>query len=457
MNHTIRSICLLVLLGCSPRVTNIDPQVRSPETFARSGTVSLQDRWWLAFSDPKVDSLVTAALDSNFSLESTWHRLTAAKAAVDHEKASLFPALTGTVTGEIERGSGDSKSTRVGVASDYELDLWGKVRSSIDAERHRFRATRADYQTAALSLTAEVVRTWYQLMDARSRLDLFERQIETNTKVLGLIRARFGSGQVRSVDILRQKQLLESTREGKIGAQSRIAVLEHRLAILLGRPPQDAIKYGRRPLPNLPALPSTGLPAQLIQRRPDVQRAFSLLRAADRDLAVAITNRYPRLTLSASTSSTNTGGGFEEWARNLTSGLFAPIFNGGELGAEVRRRRALKDERLARYGQAILTAYQEVEDALSQEEKQTERIRSIEMQVELAGQTYDQLRLEYLNGISEYLDVLTALTAQQRLHRDLISARLVLLEHRISLYRALAGGFETHRERPSETETHQAG
>lgn len=437
-------ILLSAVAACSPRATRLSPPVEPPVAFSMSGEAAVEDRWWGAFDDAQVDSLVGTALASNLSLEATWHRLVAARASVSKEAASLFPDFEGTIDGAVDRGtSPDGESARLRFVSEYELDLWGRVRSGVAAERHRFRASRADYQTAALSLSAEVVRTWYQLLDARSQLDLFERQIETNTQVLALIRARFGSGQVRSVDILRQKQLLESTHEQRIGAEQNVRLLEHRLAVLLGRSPKSGVDYAPHPLPDPPPLPATGVPAELIQRRPDVRQAFSLLRAADRDVAVAITNRYPRLTLSASTSSTNDGNGFEDWARNLTAGLFAPIFNAGELGAEVRRTRALREQRLHAYGQTILTAFREVEDALVQESKQAERIKSIDAQVQLSQQTYDQLRLEYLNGISEYLDVLTALTAQQRLQRDLISARRVLLENRIALYRALAGRIET--------------
>ena len=450
-HHTIALVCLSVssLSGCSPRVVSPSLPVDPPKAFSTAGSHALTERWWTAFGDAEVDSLVDTALQSNISLETAWHRLRGAQAVVDRESASLIPDLDVLFQAEVERSeSGDDETLRLGVASDYEIDLWGKIRSAVDAERYRSRATRADYRTAALSLSAEVVRTWYQLMEARSQLDLFDRQIDTNTKVLSLIRARFGSGQVRSVDILRQRQLLESTREQKIGAESRIQVLENRLAVLLGRPPRDRIEYTHRPLPDLPPLPDTGLPAELIQRRPDVQKAYNLLRAADRDLAVAVTSRYPRLSLtaSASSSSDDPGGLFENWARNLTVGLLAPIFNAGELGAEVDRNRAVKQERLSDYGQTVLTAFQEVENALVQERKQVERIRSIREQVRLARQTYEQLRLEYLNGISDYLDVLAALTADQRLERELISARLVLLEYRVALYRALAGGFETSRE-----------
>jgi outer membrane protein TolC len=216
----------------------------------------------------------------------------------------------------------------------------------------------------------------------------------------------------------------------------------------MGRPPQQEVDYPFRELPGVPPLPETGIPVELIRRRPDVQTAFNLLQAADRELAAAISNRYPRVSfsLSYSTAVNDTDKLFKDWAYSLAGNLLAPIFYGGELKAEVNRTEAVKQQRLYEYGQTVLIAFQEVEDALIQEEKQIESIQLIEEQVQLARQTIDQLRLEYLNGLSDYLDVLTALDQEQELRRDLLSAKLTLLEYRIALYRALAGGFETERE-----------
>jgi NodT family efflux transporter outer membrane factor (OMF) lipoprotein len=365
----------------------------------------------------------------------------------------LFPDLEALFQGEIRRPEfEDTEQLRLGLTATYEVDLWGRIRSGIEAERYRSRATYADYRTAALSLSAEVVRTWYQLTEARNQLDLVEEQIETNETVLSLLKSRFGSGQIRSVDILRQRQLTESTREQRIVAESRIRVLEHQLAVLLGRPPREKINYIQTQLPELPPLPATGLPVELVRRRPDVQRAYSLLRAADRDLAVAISNKYPRLSLtgSVSTASDNASNLFDDWARSFAGNLLAPIFYGGELSAEVDRTEAITKQRLYEYGQTVLISFQEVEDALILEKKQIERINSLEEQIGLARQTLQQLRLEFFNGISNYLDVLTALISEQQLRRDLLAANLLLLEYRIALYRALAGGFETEREVQNE-------
>lgn len=438
-----------VFIGCTPKTKKATLPLDSPEAFSESGSAVVPERWWTAFGDSAMNAVVDSALQSNFNLATAWQRLREAQAIVDRESSSLFPDLNALFEGELRRPEfDDTERLRLGLTSEYEIDLWGRIRSRIDAERFRKRATFADYQTAALSLSAEVVRTWYQLIEARNQLDLVEEQIETNENVLNLIEARFGSGQIRSVDILRQRQLLEATREQRIAAESRIQVLEHQLAVLLGRPPQEEIEVTYSDLPELPPLPATGIPMELVRRRPDVQRAYNQLQAADRDLASAISNRYPRLTLSASASTTgeNAGSLFEEWAGAFVGSLIGPLFDAGERGAEVDRTRSVKQQRLYEYGQTVLISFQEVEDALVQERKQLERIRSLEEQVALARQSYEQSRIEYLNGVSDYIDVLTALTDEQQLRRDLLSARLVLLEFRITLYRALAGDFEAGTE-----------
>jgi len=272
--------------------------------------------------------------------------------------------------------------------------------------------------------------------------------VETNEKVLQLLKVRFTSGQIRSVDILRQVQLVEATREQQIFAETRLQVLEHALAVLLGKTPQTNIQPVENNLPGLPPIPETGIPAELIERRPDVRSAFNLLRAADRDLAAAISNKYPRLSISASisTGAYDIEDLFTDWGRGIAADLLSPLFRGGELNAEVDRAEAVKQQRLYEYGDAVLTAFREVEDALVQEKQQVRSIESLERQVELAVQTNDQLRSEYMNGMSNYLDVLTALDEEQQLRRDLLSSKLELLEYRIALYRALAGGIETRPE-----------
>ncbi len=424
-----------------------------PEAFSDSGSQRVPDRWWTVFQDAQLNALVDRALESNFDLRAAWQRLREARAIVVRESASMLPDLEGLFNGEISGGEPRSEERlRLGLTSSYEVDLWGRIRSSVEADQYRANATRADYQAAALSLSAEVARAWYRLVEARGQLELLQEQIDANQKTLRLLRSRFANGQVRAVDVIRQRQLLESTREQKSVIRSRLQVLQHQLAVLLGRPPQTKVHSAREDLPDIPALPDTGIPAELVRRRPDVKSAYHRVQAADRELAASISNQYPRLNLTASLSTVSESAShlFEAWARSFSGDLTAPLLDAGRRAAEVDRTEARGKLRLLEYGQAVLSAFQEVEDALVQEKGQLDRIRSLERQVRLAEESSEQLRSEYYNGAADFIDVLTALTEEQQLRRDLLEARLLRLEYRIGLYRSLAGGFPIDRAEGSK-------
>ncbi|NBB76081.1 MAG: efflux transporter outer membrane subunit, partial [Bacteroidetes bacterium] len=409
------------------------------------------DRWWTSFGNETLTAWVDSAITSNFTLQSAWQRLRASRAVVKREQAPLFPTLEANVSADRQRFAATGnirEELGMGLSTIYEVDLWGRIRSAIEAEQLRAEATLYDYQAAAITLSAEVTTNWFELAEANAQLSLVNEQIETNERVLSLLRNRFGSGQIRAVDILRQEQLLESTIEQRLSAEERIAILKNQFSVLIGRIPSDEISLKPGLIDKLPPLPETGIPLELIERRPDVQAAYNQLLAADRDVASAISSQYPRLSfrVNASTFQNNATSLFEDFALSFAGNLIAPIFLGRELQAEVDRTEAVQTELLYDYGQSVLIAFREVEDALTRERKQRERIESINKQVELAQRAYDQLRVQYLNGAINYLDVLTALNEVQQLQRDQLSAKLDLLRFRIALYRALSGSFNTERE-----------
>lgn len=440
------SYAIISMTGCAPKTIKATLPIDSPEAFSYSGEQPPPDRWWTIFDDQVLNAMVDQALDSNFNLMTFWYRFQETQAIADREASYLLPEVETSMQSRMNRPQPDfvgGENVQLGLSAFYQVDLWGRIRSLAEAERYRADATFADYQAAAISLSGEITSTWYQLMAEWLHLALIKEQIATNEKMLDFIKAQFGSGQIRSVDILRQQQLVEATREQKILTESRIEVLEHQLAVLSGLPPQTELEYSPDSLPDLPPLPETGIPVELVRRRPDVQRAFHLLQAADREVAAAISNRYPRLSISTSVSvrANSVEDLFQGWAYSLGGNLLMPLFYGGRLSAEVARTESVKNQRLYEYGQAVLVAFREVEDALIQERKQLESIQVLERQVELAEQSYEQLQIEYFNGMSDFLAVLTALSQEQQLRRDLISAKLILLEYRIDLYQALAGSF----------------
>lgn len=426
-----------------------------PAAFSPAGERLVPSEWWTEFADPELNALVTRAVSNNFDLIAAWQRMQAARALFDREASAKRPELDLDVGFESRRpGGGDGETFSLGLSAAYEVDLWGRLDAAMDAERFRADAAFADYRATALSLSAELSLAWFQLLEARAQNALLEEQIATNQQVLQMIRSRVGIGEVRGVDILRQQQLIESTRARLIESQSRVALQEHLLATLMGQAPQDGVLVEAARLPNLaelPELPAAGIPADLVRRRPDVQAAHLLLRAADEEVAVAVTARYPRLSLSASLSTDDQGANelFQDWLRRLAANLVLPLIDGNRRDAEVLRARAVAEQRLAEYGQVTLLAFREVEDALVLERRQHDLIASLNLQLQLSEQTYEQLRAEYFNGFGEYLDVQTTLIDVQDTRRELLAARMDLIEARIVLYRALAGGFLTEREQES--------
>jgi len=442
---------LLVVLGCARQTYSpVRPLLESPPPFSQSGDAGASSRWWTAFGIPELDAGIDAALQSNYPRLTALERVRAARAVARREASDFFPDVNGVFTTAGDMGPGENRTSYVlGFDTSYQVDLWGEIESRVDAAQLRADATCFDSQAITLGLSAEVARVWFSLIEANAQAELLQEQIENNRIGLQLQRQRFGEGLIRSPDVLRQQQLLESTLEAAAVAESRIRVLEHQLAILLGEMPQTARYDTGSQLPELPPLPATGIPSELVQRRPDVRRDFRALQAADRDLASAISNQYPRLSLTGSLLSVADEPEtiFRDWFLSLGSQLIAPLLDGGQRRAEVLRTCAVKQQRLYEYAQTILIAFREVEDSLVQEKYQRERMEHLKEQVRLAKQSSVQLREQYLIGDAEYLDVLSASTSQQSLQRQLLSAQLDLVLIRVSLYLALAGSIDAAVDR----------
>ncbi|MEQ9407961.1 MAG: TolC family protein [Fuerstiella sp.] len=444
-------LLLLIVAGCADR-SIIRPRelTSSLPAFTGSGESIAPDRWWTAFDDPRLSRQIELALGGNYSLASARQRVNAARALWRREASDLFADVNGVAALSGTFGPGEDRTLlQWGLDGSYPVDLWGEIESRVDAQRLRSVATDLDYQATALTLSAEIASTWYSLVEAHAQVELLDDQIETNQTGLEIQESRFGLGMIRRAAVLRQRQLLESTLEQAAVAKARIEVLEHQLAILLGQMPQTAGYKTGSALPELPPLPQTGLPSELLQRRPDVRRDFVAFQAADHDLASAISAQYPRLNLSGSllNAAENPESVLRDWFVSVGAELIAPLFDGGQRRSEVDRTAAVVCELYYQYAGTVLTALGEVENSLVREKYQLERIEHLEEQVELAGKASDQLREQYLIGDAEYLDVLSAITGQQSLQRQTLSARLELVLIRVTLYRALAGGFDPQPQR----------
>lgn len=446
----------MFITGCLFDPQPVALKTHPPESFSQSGPLPLPDQWWKTFEDEDLNQIMDLALQDNPSLLATWDRLRQAQAVAVREGAPRFPTLSADSLASRSRDNDGNQTDRfaLGLISSYELDLWGRVRAHSSAAAFEAQSTKADLIAAAITLSGEIARTWYTLIEQRGQLALLESQMATNEQVLKLVTMRFRQGVAVAADVLRQRQLVEQTRGNTMDVRAQIGTLSNQLAILLGQPPTTLEFPDDRQLVPLPPLPSTGLPIELVQRRPDVQAVFYQVQAADVRIAAAIADRFPRIDLAGSLNTnlsatliggafaTTPAGLFASWLGTVSSQIFLPIIDAGARRAEVARTRAALSEMLHNYEATVLQAFQEVEDALVRETQQREKALSLEEQLEMATQVIERLRSRYLHGSTTYLDVLNALTSQQELERQILTARRTMIEFRIDLAKALAGGWD---------------
>lgn len=435
------TLALLILAGCTGTPTRTESPVTLPATFSAGGEQPPTDRWWHDFDDPGLSRVIEQALGGNLSLRAAWARLDQARAVARREGAARWPTLDGRAEISRPTGSNATEQRLLGLAAAYEVDLWGRIGSTAEAAALDADASAADLQAAAISLSAEVATTWYQLVEQRAQLALLEEQQRTNRQLLELVQARFRIGQAAASDVHRQRQLLAQTQGERVQAESRLAGLRHQLAVLLGAVPGEVQLPGDAVLPAPGPFPSTGIPAELVRRRPDLQRALLRLQAADARAAAAVAARYPRLDLTASGTTSTPEVLFSNWLGNLAAQLAGPLFDGGQRRAEAERARAVVAENLNTFGEALLEAVREVETALANESGQRAYLETLRAQQREAAQVVERERSRYFQGDSDYLSVLDALRSRQQLERQQLTARRELLTERINLVRALAGGW----------------
>jgi len=466
--------CLLFILslilvftasGCAYRTPiKIQPPVEPPEKYSiEGGNKPLPDRWWESFGDIHLNALVNECLDANLDLAQAWARLSQAQALARKTGAAKWPQLgfeasasrsriniasfppdTGTERDYIEQYN-------MGLAASYEIDLWGRINALDEAARLDMRSSRLDMETMAMSLATQVTQAWLSLIEQQAQLALIHSQQSSSRTQLDLVELRFSRGLASALDVFQQRQQLAAIEAQTPLLEAQIAILSHEINVLLARPPGTPLIGIPAALPQPWPLPDAGFPVYLLTRRPDVEASRLRVMAADERVGAAIAERFPRLSLSASSgySAASLEDLLDQWIWSLAGSISATIFSGNAKNMEVRRTRAVVEERLAAYGTTVLSAVQEVEDALVREHSQREYITRLEKQVDLARHTFTEARQRYATGLSDYLSVLNALQSLQQAEREALSARAGLLSFRIQICRALGGTWTAQLSRTS--------
>jgi NodT family efflux transporter outer membrane factor (OMF) lipoprotein len=451
-SHLKTSAGLALILLTASCTAWFGPDKRSamdlPEAYRTASADAEQtSEWWKTFGDDQLNRLMGCALGGNLTIEQAAARLRQAKAAAVKSGADRFPAVTGSADAGTKYTHDDGNKTvttddySLGLAASYELDLWGRVASTRRSALAGFDASRFNLETAAMTVSAQTASAYFQWLYLNRRLAVLEGQLETNRKMLSVVEKRFQTSNADALDVLQRRQQVVAAEAALSPVKAALDAVYNELAVLVGVPPQTDLELEVKPLPALPARPAAGLPADLLARRPDLQAEWALLAASDWNVSAARANRMPALALtgSAAYGSDSVDGLFDNWVMNLASGLAMPLIDGGTRRAEVARTRALADEQLAAYREAVLTALGEVENALSAESHQQDYFNTLRRQLAVAELTADEAFRRYTSGLETYFEALSLDTSRQTLEVSVLAAEYELLTDRVQLYRVLGG------------------
>ncbi|MEB2327497.1 MAG: efflux transporter outer membrane subunit [Pseudomonas sp.] len=411
--------------------------------------------WWKLYGDAELDALVSRLNVSNQNLAVAEAQYRQARALVRSARAQLFPTLSGnagvtrsrqtTGSNSSNVSAGVSESYEAGLSASWELDLWGRLRRGLEANRATMQASAADLAAVRLSLQAELVQTYLQLrvMDEQQRL--LDQTVAAYARSLRLTENQYRAGIVPKSDVAQAQTQFKSTQAQAIDLKWQRAQLEHAIAVLIGVPPAELSIAVRDDIPSLPEVP-LALPSQLLERRPDVAAAEREVMAANAEIGIAEAAWYPDLTLSASGGYRNSSFNqlFEVPNRFWSLGpqLALTLLDFGGRRAELERAEAAYDQTVATYRQTVLDSFREVEDYLVQLRVLGDESVVQREALEAAQESLRLIENQYRAGTVDYLSVVTVQTTalnNERTNLTLLGDRLLTS---VQLIAALGGGWQ---------------
>jgi multidrug efflux system outer membrane protein len=430
-------------------------------------TVPVESGWWRAFGDSTLDTLVDRCLAHNFSLAAAVATVDAARANAQRAGAFLYPALT--LNGTFQRGhspssgSGSSNSTQSLFAqASYEVDFWGLNRANADAAKLLARASEFDRDTVALTLTASVADTYFQVQSLRRRVALAQTVADDAHRLLALVLAQQAAGVATELQVQQQRNAVATFDAAVPILQQQLDFNMHLLATLVGVAPEQ-FSILEVPLDRI-AIPEArpGLPAALLEARPDVRAQEARLKAANFSVGAARAAFFPNLVLTAD-------GGFGSQSLSnflanpvgtIGASLAAPLFEGGALVGQLHLSEAAVALAVAGYRQTVVTAFQDVEDSLSAAADERRAEAADADAADAARKAALLARAQYTAGTVDFLTVLDTERIRYQSEDALVQARLARLQASVSMFRAFGGGYgasdvDPHRQ-AARSDVHDA-
>ena len=450
-------ILLLVplIVSCTLTPDYERPELEIPEEYVEprpSGESVANLDWWELFQDEQLQLLIRTALDENKDLGIALSRIQEARLTVSVVRADQFPFLNlGGFFGrekqsrEIFPGADANDRFTVGGDLTYQVDLWGQYSRATEAARADLLATESAYRAVTITLVSEVAGSYLLLRDLDKRLEVSERTLKTRQDSLAIIQARFDKGIVPELDVY-QAQIEVAVAETAIASfQRQIVQTQNALRILLGSNPGPVTRGDELTAQMFPPAVPAGLPAELLQRRPDVVQAEANLMSATATVGVAEALRYPSISLtgtfgfeSSDLSDLNSGDA-ETWG--FGANLFAPIFNSGQLKAQAEATRERARQAMLFYESTLQQSFREVEDALVAVRTYNVENKSQARRAAAARSAAKLSRARYDGGVVDFLEVLD--TERTLFNAELAQSETLQLYYNaiVRLYAALGGGW----------------
>jgi multidrug efflux system outer membrane protein len=432
--------------------------------------------WWEMYQDPTLADLIKSAIENNYDLRAAVARVEQARAIAAQTRSALFPTIgygaalssgRNEFLGAAAFSGGESSTPFFGaLTASWELDLWGRIRRLNEATLAQYLATEEARRGVLLTLVSDVAQAYFELLELDLELAIAKRTTESFGESLRIFTLRAQGGTASNLETARAEAAMTSTGASVPDLERLITLKENQICVLCGRAPGPVSRRNDLTDGLLPADVPAGLPAWLIDRRPDIRQAEQELHAANAQIGVAIADYYPRISLTAFFGKVSpeigmiTAGSTTAWS--VAANAAGPIFTGGRLTAQLEQARAVWQESALRYDQVVLNSLREVSDSLVSRDKlrgvrdeQTKAVQAYEQAVKVSTQ-------RYVAGKSSYYEVLEA---QQQLFPEEIAlarTRLGQLVTDVSLYKALGGGWNLTTEqwgptRPPPTPPDLAG
>lgn len=456
-----------VLLGCAvgPRyqrplaVTPVAWKTAPPWQAAAPKDSIPKGKWWAIFQDNQLDAYEQQLLQANQSLEAVRQRLEQARSLARVASAGYFPQLNTDPLASRQRLSGNrpvvgavaptapvtQNNFEIPFSLNYEVDLFGRVRHTLEAANASLQANAANLQNTQLVLTAELAADYFTIHEIDSEIDVVRQAIEYQQKGLELVQSRHNGGIASGLEVAQQATVLDSTTSQLRLLQQQRDEFEHAIAVLVGTPasgfsiPATALRV------TPPSIP-LGLPSDVLERRPDIATAERTMAEQNARVGIATTAFYPRISLTGS-------GGLQSrdisslatapsafWA--VGTDLLEPVLNGGRNRANLAFAKSGYNASVADYRQSVLVAFQQVEDGLSSLNALSQALTSQNAAVQDARRSLELANNRYVGGVTSYLDVITAQTtllSNERLATQLLGEQMVTS---VFLVKALGGGWD---------------